>query len=144
MTGYFLALFILVFGSTAFAQPGSAAEGYTAAPGLDLDRSWLDPGEAVEIVSYDAKTGTYEVSKTFDPTILKIYTKPESLAAAVNIINLPVLKENPAAIVGHEYDLDRELVLVDEDEPGPVKKSAATTSLAGISGGPSAHGKSIR
>ena len=121
---YFLALLFFLLCPTAFAQ--SESEGYSAAPELDLDRSWLDPGVAIDVTSYNAKTGLYEVVKTYDPTILKIYTSPENLAAAINIINLPALKENPAAIVGHEYDLDHELILVEENDPKQKSDTLAT------------------
>jgi hypothetical protein len=106
---------ICFFSSIALGEYGPK-DNYEAAKELDLDVSWLDPGESVRIVSYDAKSNSYEVVKIVDPTLLKIYTSPENLAAAVHFINSEALERQPGFIVGKEYDLENELVLLEESD----------------------------
>lgn len=99
-----LALFI---SSTCFAKAPSS----TAIEVPDPGPFSIDAGDEIEVSRYDAASRLFQVVTFHHPTVLPIFATPENLAAAVPILNLEILKEKPTAILGHQYQLDKDLLV---------------------------------
>jgi hypothetical protein len=106
-----IALILLVSGSLSFA--GSNKD-FKLKP-WDPKYFTIDAGDRIKVAEYIESLGIYHVITVNDPTVLKIYATPKSLEDAIPSLNPNVVKANPKSIVGHEYDLQKDLVIESEE-----------------------------
>lgn len=83
---------------------------------VENEKLYIPAKSLIQIESYDPTVNTYRVQMLERPMVGPLHTTAENIALAINGIDLATLKKKPSKIVGTQYALDAELVLLFDNE----------------------------
>lgn len=114
---------LLGFGLILISIPTMAA----STNGSDLP---LSKGSMIRILNYDAATKTYKIEAANFPGEGESWVTPEALASvAASAVNLRIILKNPESIKGHEFQIDKDLpTLLDNERQDRSGNAAATAA----------------